>query len=104
MYPWRAEDLASSLTGVGHDEEPLPFVRSTDAASWKIVRLAGVVDSFQIVEYKVDPRPSVLACNLLRNEYSRSTGTDEAEPLRPEVALVGEAEALAGRRHALAGA
>jgi hypothetical protein len=80
----------------------LASVRRTDATSWQIVRLAGVTCSFQVIEYSVEPSPSILARNLLAKEYSRSARSDESEPLGPEVTFVGEAEALAGRGNRLA--
>jgi hypothetical protein len=68
-------------------------VRTADARSWQIERPAGVTSTLQISEYKVEPRPSSLARNLLSNDDSRSTGVDETEPLRPEVEITGESAA-----------
>jgi hypothetical protein len=70
-------------------------VRTANARSWKIERPAGVASSFQVSEYKVEPRPSSLARNLLSNDDSRSTGSDEPEPLGPEVEIAVEASSLA---------
>ncbi len=78
-------------------------MRTADARSWDIERPDGVVRSLQVSEYKVEPSESVLARYLLSNDDSRSTGSDEPEPLRPEVALIGEASPLPGLRERLAG-
>jgi hypothetical protein len=77
-------------------------MRRADAASWGIKRPAGVASAFQVIEYKVEPRPSSLARNLLANDDSRSTGGDEAEPFGPEVLFVGEAFTFSGTRKRLA--
>ena len=76
-------------------------MRRADAASWNIDRLDGVVRSFQVIEYKVEPSEAVLARYLLTNDESRSTGSDESEPLGPEVSIIGKAEATTRLRERL---
>lgn len=78
-------------------------MRTADARSWQIERPAGVASSLQVSEYKVEPRPSSLARNLLSNDDSRSTGGDESEPLGPEVEITGESAATSGAGEVLAG-
>src|SRR5262249_25451218 len=93
MQPWRAKDLASSLTGGGREVEALSRVRTADARSWNIDRPDGVVRPLQVIEYKVEPSKTVLARYLLANNHGRSTSGDESEALWPEVSVVREAAA-----------
>ena len=101
-----AADAASCLTGVGHpdgtEEQPLSDVRSPDARSAQIRSPDGVALSFQVSANNVEPREASPARNLLSKDDWRAALADEAEPLGPEVALVGEAEAGTGAGERLA--
>jgi len=77
-------------------------MRSATARSWEIERPNGVTRSLQVSEYKVEPSEAVLACHLFTNDDRGSTGGDEAEPLWPEMPLVGEAAAQTRLRDRLA--
>jgi len=74
--------------GVGHPVEPVTDVRSTDARSRERRCPEGVTHGFQVSLYKVDPRVSVLACNLLSKDDWRLALADEPMEVRPEVPLV----------------
>lgn len=71
-------------------------MRRAEARSAGIDRPDGVVRSFQVSVYKVEPSEAVLACNLLAKDDVRATLRDETEEVGPEVAGVVEASALAG--------
>jgi hypothetical protein len=77
-------------------------VRRTDARSAEIDRPDGVVRTFQVSVNKVEPVKAVAACNLLAKHDARAALRDEAEPLRPEVPLVGKSKPAAGRAERLA--
>jgi hypothetical protein len=77
--------------------------RRPDARSRENDRPAGVADSFQVRENKVEPRPSSRAINLLAKDRARAMLADEPEPLGPQVTLVGETAALPGARERLTG-
>ena len=100
-----AAEAASCLTGVGlplgDEEEPLSDVRRPDARSAQIGGPDGVALSFQVSANNVEPREASPARNLLSKDDWRAALADEAEPLGPEVALVGEAEAGTGAREGL---
>jgi len=74
--------------GVGHPVEPVTDVRSTDARSRERRCPEGVTHGFQVSLYKVDPRVSVLACNLLSKDDWRAALLDEPMEVWPEVPLV----------------
>ncbi len=78
-------------------------MRRTDARSAQISSPEGVARAFQVNAYSVEPRQSVRARNLLSKDDWRAALLDEAEPLRPEVALVVDALASAGDAEGLAG-
>jgi len=79
-------------------------MRRPDARSRENDRPAGVAASFQVREYKVEPRPSSRSFNLLANNDWRLTGPDEIEPRRPEVPLIGESFSFSRGAEGLAGA
>jgi hypothetical protein len=82
--------LASFVTGDGHPEKPLADVWAADARTAQICRSAGVVQCFQVSEYKVEPRPSKRARNLLSKDDWRLALFDEPLPEGPEVSLIVE--------------
>ena len=94
--------LSSFATGVGHPPQPLSDVRRADAASREIDRPAGVTLTFQVIEYKVEPRPAVRSRNLLAKDDWRIEDADKLEPGGPEVALVAEPATLSGGAEGLA--
>jgi hypothetical protein len=102
--PTLAPSLWSRLVGVGHEEQPLSLVRSADACSRQIRRCAGVASSFQVSEYKIEPRPAKFARNLLSKDDCRATLRDEMEPHGPEMAFVVESATAPGIAEPLAGA
>jgi hypothetical protein len=96
--------FTSLVNGVGHPVEPLSNVRGADARSADIDRCAGVIRSFQVSLYKVEPLKAVAACNLLTKDDWRAALRDETEQVRPEVALVTETVSLACGAERLTGA
>jgi len=79
-------------------------MRRAEARSAGIDRPDGVVRSFQVSVYKVEPTEAVLACNLFAKDDVRATLRDETEEVGPEVAGVVETSALAGGAERLTGA
>ena len=77
--------LAGCETGVGHEEEPLPDVRSTNARCAEIHRPEGVTLCFHITLNNVEPSEAVIACNLLtKDRYPFGfTMDDVMEPRGP---------------------
>jgi len=82
----------------------LSDVRRPDAASRKTNRPAGVTFSRQVRLNKVEPTVVNRCFNLFTKDNVRSALADEVEPGRPEVPLVGNATAAAGRAEGLTGA
>jgi hypothetical protein len=93
----REPSFQSRVVGVGQGcpVETLSDVRRAEARSAGINRPDGVVRSFQVSVYKVEPTEAVLACNLLAKDDVRAALRDEAEEVGPEVSLVVEASTLA---------
>jgi hypothetical protein len=77
-------------------------MRRTDARSAQIDRCCGVVRSFQVSLYKVEPSEAVLACNLLAKDNWRAALADEVVESGPEVPRVIEPAAFACRAERLA--
>ena len=71
------EPIALPTVGVGHPVESLADVRGTDARSAGIDSPEGVTLSFHVRRYKVEPRESILARNLLPNDDWRAADADE---------------------------
>jgi hypothetical protein len=90
------------VSGVGHEEQPLPDVRRPDARSAQIRSPDGVALSFQVSANNVEPREASPARNLLSKDDWRAALADEAEPVGPEVPLVCGAASLAGDGEGLA--
>jgi len=67
----------------GGEVQPLPDVRRTEARSAEIERPCGVVQTFQVSLYKVEPSPTALACNLLSKHDARAALCNEVVPVRP---------------------
>ncbi len=80
--------LSIRAVGVGHEPQSLPEVRSADATSWQYGRPRGVACSFQVILNKVEPSHFNCCSNLLSKDDWRLALLDEAEPRRPEVAVV----------------
>ncbi len=95
---------ASVCSGVGHPVQSLSDMRRTDARSADIGRPEGVVRTFQVSVYKVEPSEPVLACNLLAKDNSRSSLADEVEERGPKVPLISKPAAFACDGERLAGA
>lgn len=89
---------------IANEPESVPLVRRSDAASRKIERPDGVVDSFQISENKVEPVAAVRARNLLAKDNARAALADEWKPRRPNVARIVGTFAFARHAPRLAGA
>lgn len=113
VFGYDAPELAASLlvvvvgqpvSGNADEEETLTDVRRTDARSAQIGGPDCIAQCFQVNPYSVEPRPAVSARNLLSKDNWRAALTDEAEPLRPEVALVVGAFASASDGEGLTGA
>ena len=88
--------------GVGHPVQAVSDVRGTDARSRERHRPEGVVQGFQVILNKVDPRICVLARNLLSKDDWRAALADEVVPRRPEVPLVSKPSSFACRAERLA--
>ena len=72
-------------------------MRRPDARSAKIDRPAGVIRSFQVSLYKVEPSKAVLARNLFTKDDWRAALADEVVEGGPEVPLVSKPAAFACR-------
>jgi hypothetical protein len=94
--------VASKACGVGHEVEPLPDVRSTEARSAGIDRPDGVVLTFQVIRNIVEPSEAVRGSNLLAKDDVRAALADEPEELGPQMAFVALAAALPCRAEWLA--
>jgi hypothetical protein len=92
----------SAASGVGHPIKPVPDVRSTDARRRERHRPEGVAHSFQVILYKVEPRPDIVARNLLSNDDWRAALADEMMEVRPQVPLVIKPSSFACRAERLA--
>ena len=79
-------------------------MRSAEARSAGIDRPAGVIRSFLVSLYSVEPSESVFACNLFAKHHDRSARGDESEHFRPKVAAIVEASPPPGAGEWLAGA
>jgi len=88
---------ASALVGVGHPVQPVSDVRSTDARSRERDRPKGVVQDFQVIVNKVEPRFCTLVRNLLSKEDWRAALADEVVPSGPQMPLISQPAALACR-------
>lgn len=77
-------------------------MRGTDARRRKRDRPEGVTQGFQVIVYKVDPRISVFARNLLSKDDWRLALADEVIPGRPEVPLIIKSSSFACRAERLA--
>jgi hypothetical protein len=77
-------------------------VRTVEARSAQIRRPEGVILSFQVRRYKIDPLES--ARNLLSKDDCRAALFDEIEPDWPKVAVIFEPALLASDTEGLAGA
>ena len=71
-------------------------MRGTEARSAGIERPDGVVRTFHVSRYKVEPSEAVLACNLFAKNDVRAALRNEAEEVGPEVPLVFGAATLSG--------
>ena len=86
------ESFQSRAEAVGHPEQPLTEVRSTDAVCAQYDMPKGVAFSFHVSTYSIEPTMSNRAFNLLTKDCVRATDSDEAEEGGPEVSLVLGAE------------
>lgn len=77
-------------------------MRGTEARSAEIDRCCGVIRSFQVSLYSVEPSEAVLACNLLTKEELRAALRDEAEEFGPKVSVIIGSFAASGRAEGLA--
>jgi hypothetical protein len=94
----------SWLLAVGHEPKPVSPVRGADACSRGNRRPCGVVFSFQVVEYKIEPPEGSSSVNLLSKDDCRAALLNERKPDGPQMPGVVGALALAGRAERLAGA
>lgn len=101
-----AEDLESAAQAVGHerghDEEPLPTVRSPDVRSSEQNARASVAQIFKVSEHSVEPEGNMTG-DVLEDAEPRSEIVDDVADGRPEVPLVVFAGALAGEAEGLTG-
>jgi hypothetical protein len=75
-------------TGAGHEVKPLSELRRTEPRSAEIFRPEGIVLTFHVSLYKVEPCKAVRARNLLSKDNARAADADEVMPVRPDVPLV----------------
>jgi hypothetical protein len=85
--------VALTAVGVGpgvvtHKIEPLSDMRCARDARWKIRRPDGVVRSFQVNAYKVEPIEAIESRNLFSKRDCRLALGDESQELWPEMSLV----------------
>lgn len=80
------------------------MVGRAEAVCAQYDRPAGVVFSFQVCTYSIEPTVANRARNLLAKDALRAALAEEVEEGGPEVAGIGVAEAFARRRVGLAGA
>ena len=92
----------SRAAGVTHPVKSVSDVRRTDARRRERDRPEGVTQGFQVSVYKVDPRVSVLACNLLSKDRCRLALFDEVMEGWPQVPLVIKPSSFACRAERLA--
>jgi hypothetical protein len=100
--------FASVAVGVAQPESPkvnaLAHVRRTDARSAQIGTPNGILNSFQIKPYSIEPSTPIDACNLLAKDNCRAALADEAKELGPKVPFVGSALTFSCIAKRLAGA
>ena len=94
----------SFRVGVGHKPEAISSMGRIDGTSRDNGSPEGVADAFQVRMHSVEPILSNRRRNLLSHDDSGAAGSDEAEELGPEVALVFLPLALSGNGERLAGA
>ncbi|ORE90223.1 hypothetical protein ATO13_23346 [Stappia sp. 22II-S9-Z10] len=80
----------------------MPDVRGADARSAQIGGPDSISQCFQVSAYRGEPAPAIAACNLLAKDDWRAALRDEISPDGPQVPLVFDAPALAGRAERLA--
>jgi hypothetical protein len=98
------ELFQSPRFGLGTEVQPLPDVRSADAARSKYDLPNGVLFLFQVSLNKVEPAVSNRRCNLLAKDSSRAALADEPCPFRPEMTRVCKPRSFACRAKGRAGA
>lgn len=69
--------LESPTVGVGHEVEPVPRVRCSNARSRQYSRPDGVAASLQVYRQIVEPPVGNRVLNLLAKEYARAALGDE---------------------------
>jgi hypothetical protein len=79
----RDAGVAQGDTSKSGPVEAVSDVRRTDARRRKRDRPEGVTQGFHVIVYKVDPRISVLARNLLSKNDWRAALLNEMEPCWP---------------------
>jgi hypothetical protein len=104
LLPDSWPSVTDGQVGVGHPKKSLADVRRVDARRAQIRRRAGVVLSFQVSEYSIEPVEGKFARNLLANDNWRRALANEREPDRPKVAIVAESLPLSSVAEGLAGA
>jgi len=87
--------------GVGHNEDPLPPVRGTDACSRNNQRPAGVACCFQVRKHVVERQLDDSRHILTKNPSGSHLG-NEAEHLWPEMAVIALASSPSGHTEWLA--
>jgi hypothetical protein len=101
---WPYGLFALSSCGVGQPVEALSNVWRADAVCANNRRPAGVISSFQVCRYSIEPTFSNRCRNLFPKDILRAALADEVEENWPEVAFVGLAKLLSGGAEWLAGA
>jgi hypothetical protein len=85
-----------AVLGVGHKPESVSSMGRIDGTSRDNGRPAGVSDAFQVNTHSVEPILANRSRNLFSHNDSGRSGSDKAEILWPEMALVFLAFAFAG--------
>ncbi len=75
----------STITGVGHNPEPVAAVRGTNGGSWYAMPLRIVPDRGQVSENSCKP-PSKQSCDVLHDDVERSKLVNKTGIFRPKAA------------------
>lgn len=101
-YPAAPEELESCLVAVGQHEEPLASVRRSNVRRPNKTPLRIEPERGKVFEHGVESETKV-ACDVLKENERRFALRDDADDVRPEVALVCGSELFSGDAERLTG-
>ena len=90
---WVLHALPSPASGVGHDEDTFSYMRRTNGASRKYIRLRGVARTFQVSLYEVECQADETS-NIFDKHPSGPTSLNNGKSRRPEVTVIVRASSL----------